>query len=130
MARTANSPTPPKVVLTAGGTREWIDDVRYISNVATGSLPAAMADVLLRRGAEVHYIHGPGARLPGRLDLDDMLYPSTSDIDQTVERLRTELQTLQRSASTGSLHLYAIGTAAEAAQILGKGLARRVEASV
>ena len=58
------------VVLTAGGTREPIDDVRFISNAATGALPAAMADALLELGHRVHYIHGPGALLPGRATLE------------------------------------------------------------
>lgn len=53
-----------RVLLTAGGTREPIDDVRYVTNAATGALPAAMAKLLLAQGFTVEYLHGPGAILP------------------------------------------------------------------
>ena len=59
----------PLAVFTAGGTRENVDDVRYLSNVATGALPAAMAELLLARGWDVIYVHGPNAALPGQLSL-------------------------------------------------------------
>lgn len=53
-----------RIVLTGGATREPIDAVRFVSNIATGALPAALAEAWLARGAEVHLIHGPGPRLP------------------------------------------------------------------
>ena len=53
-----------RVVITAGATREPIDAVRFVSNIATGALPAAIADVWLARGADVHFLCGPGARQP------------------------------------------------------------------
>lgn len=51
-------------VVTAGGTREPIDEVRYIANAGTGALPCALAERLLRLGWQVHYVHGPGALVP------------------------------------------------------------------
>ena len=55
-------------VITAGGTHEHIDDVRYITNHATGALPASMAEVLLGMGHDVVYIHGPKARTPKEIN--------------------------------------------------------------
>ncbi|MCA9309022.1 hypothetical protein KC973_01470 [Candidatus Saccharibacteria bacterium] len=43
----------PDVVITAGGTREMIDDVRSISNISTGALGAALAEYYYRRGNKV-----------------------------------------------------------------------------
>ncbi len=45
-----------KVVVTGGGTREKIDDVRYISNHSSGKMGKALATALYLRGADVCYI--------------------------------------------------------------------------
>jgi len=42
-----------RVVITAGGTREAIDPVRYIGNRSTGRMGVALADAALARGAKV-----------------------------------------------------------------------------
>ncbi|MEO6351276.1 MAG: bifunctional phosphopantothenoylcysteine decarboxylase/phosphopantothenate--cysteine ligase CoaBC [Candidatus Limnocylindrales bacterium] len=46
------------VLVTAGGTAEAIDPVRYIGNRSTGKMGAAIADAALARGARVSLIHG------------------------------------------------------------------------
>jgi phosphopantothenoylcysteine decarboxylase/phosphopantothenate--cysteine ligase len=45
-----------KVVVTAGGTREAIDPVRYVGNRSTGKQGYAVADAALARGAQVTLI--------------------------------------------------------------------------
>lgn len=109
---------PRVVVITAGGTREPIDDVRYVSNAATGQLPAAIADVLLRQGHTVHYIHGPEAVLPGHARLNVDVRELTAD--QLRERTAAWLaQALAlQSELTGHLHLHPIHTALEVTQTL------------
>lgn len=47
-----------KVVITAGGTREAIDPVRFLGNPATGKTGYALAEVAYRRGAEVLLVSG------------------------------------------------------------------------
>ncbi len=42
-----------KVVVTGGGTREKIDDVRYLSNFSSGKMANALATALYLRGADV-----------------------------------------------------------------------------
>ncbi len=54
----------PKIVITSGGTREYIDDVRYITNVSTGSLGAKIADVFAKNNWQVTLIHGVDAKIP------------------------------------------------------------------
>jgi len=109
---------PLRVLLTAGGTREPIDDVRHIRNVATGSLPAAMAECLLARGAEVHYLHGPDTLLPGRVRAEfDVTSPDTEPHLQLAE-LKELVNGLRVRLAPGRLTLHPIGTAAEAAATL------------
>jgi phosphopantothenoylcysteine decarboxylase/phosphopantothenate--cysteine ligase len=45
-----------RVLVTAGGTREPIDSVRYIGNSSSGRMGLALADVAVQRGAEVTLI--------------------------------------------------------------------------
>ncbi|MFI5106464.1 MAG: bifunctional phosphopantothenoylcysteine decarboxylase/phosphopantothenate--cysteine ligase CoaBC, partial [Terriglobales bacterium] len=52
------------VLVTAGGTREPIDPVRYIGNRSSGKMGYALAEAALRRGAKVILISGPTALKP------------------------------------------------------------------
>jgi phosphopantothenoylcysteine decarboxylase / phosphopantothenate---cysteine ligase len=52
------------VLITAGGTREPIDPVRYIGNRSSGKMGYALAEAALRRGAKVILISGPTALKP------------------------------------------------------------------
>jgi phosphopantothenoylcysteine decarboxylase/phosphopantothenate--cysteine ligase len=51
-----------KVVVTAGGTREAIDPVRFVGNHSSGKMGFALASAARDRGAEVTLVHGPVAR--------------------------------------------------------------------
>ncbi len=52
------------VLVTAGGTREPIDPVRYIGNRSSGRMGYALAEAALRRGAKVILISGPTSLKP------------------------------------------------------------------
>ena len=52
------------VLVTAGGTREPIDPVRYIGNRSSGKMGYALAEAALRRGAKVILISAPTALKP------------------------------------------------------------------
>lgn len=47
-----------KVLISAGGTKEYLDPVRFIGNPATGKMGLALARAALHRGAEVTLVHG------------------------------------------------------------------------
>jgi phosphopantothenoylcysteine decarboxylase/phosphopantothenate--cysteine ligase len=50
------------VLVTAGGTREPLDSVRFLGNRSSGKMGFAVAAEAARRGAEVVLIAGPGAQ--------------------------------------------------------------------
>jgi phosphopantothenoylcysteine decarboxylase/phosphopantothenate--cysteine ligase len=52
------------IVITGGPTREYIDGFRFISNPSSGKMGVAIAEVALRRGAQVTLVHGPGTAVP------------------------------------------------------------------
>ncbi|MBE0460329.1 MAG: bifunctional phosphopantothenoylcysteine decarboxylase/phosphopantothenate--cysteine ligase CoaBC [Candidatus Aminicenantes bacterium] len=47
------------VLVTAGPTREYMDPVRFLSNLSSGKMGYAIADEAMRRGAKVYLVSGP-----------------------------------------------------------------------
>jgi len=110
---------PLRVVMTAGATREPIDDVRHLSNVASGALPAAMAETFLSHGAHVHYVHGPGAQLPARLHIEVALAGNATlekaELDALLSGFTQRVFDARLAWQRGTLTLHPIGSAAQAA---------------
>ena len=52
------------VLITAGGTREALDPVRFLGNRSSGKMGYALAEAALGRGAKVILISGPSALYP------------------------------------------------------------------
>ncbi len=48
-----------RVLISAGGTREHFDPVRFIGNPSTGKMGVAIAQAAIDRGAQVTLVHGP-----------------------------------------------------------------------
>ena len=48
-----------RVLISAGGTREYLDPVRFIGNPSTGKMGLALAQAAFHRGASVTLVHGP-----------------------------------------------------------------------
>jgi phosphopantothenoylcysteine decarboxylase/phosphopantothenate--cysteine ligase len=58
------------VLVTAGGTREAVDPVRFLGNRSSGKMGYALADAAQSRGARVILISGPSAlHAPARVEL-------------------------------------------------------------
>lgn len=84
-----------RVVITGGGTREKIDEVRYISNFSSGKMAKALALSLYFKGADVCYITTMGTN-----GLPKSLY--TIDVDDAQEMLEYTKDAL-RIAKKGKL---------------------------
>jgi phosphopantothenoylcysteine decarboxylase/phosphopantothenate--cysteine ligase len=68
------------IVVTAGGTREAIDPVRFIGNRSTGRMGAAIAEAALDRGARVTIV-AANVEVPLPADADVVEVTSTADLD-------------------------------------------------
>lgn len=53
-----------KVLVTAGGTREPFDPVRFVGNRSSGKMGFALAEVAKRKGAEVYLVSAPASLAP------------------------------------------------------------------
>ena len=72
-----------RVLVTAGGTREPLDDVRFVGNRSSGRMGVAVAEEARRRGADVTLV---GSNLvvapPGGVELVDA--PTAADVEREV----------------------------------------------
>jgi len=75
-----------RILVTAGGTREPIDSVRFIGNFSTGRTAAALADELAAAGHDVTWLGAADARVPER-DMRIERYGSFSDLEQQLRGL-------------------------------------------
>ena len=75
-----------KIVLTSGGTVESIDPVRVLSNRSSGKMGFAIANELIRKGAEVTYLYGQiSTGLPEAHRL--IHFSSTSDLKNKLDEI-------------------------------------------
>lgn len=68
-----------KILVTAGATREPLDEVRFISNVSSGKTGAALADALAGFGHEVTLLRGQGSARPQQVS-DGEKFSSCADL--------------------------------------------------
>lgn len=59
-----NSKKKLKVLITAGGTKENIDGIRYITNLSTGKTASSIAQYFINNGHKLTYLHSPEAKQP------------------------------------------------------------------
>ena len=78
-----------KVLVTAGGTTEYIDDVRVMTNTSSGATGATIASELCKAGAEVFFVHGINSRLPTEFMKQYPVF-SAQDACDRMEHLVTE----------------------------------------
>ena len=67
-----------RVLITAGGTREPIDPVRFIGNKSSGKQGVAVAKAALQRGAEVHLI-------AANFDTSELMGIQVTKVENTLE---------------------------------------------
>jgi len=86
------------VVVTAGGTAEPIDPVRYIGNRSTGRMGVAVAEAALARGAQVTLIHGlTSVALPEGVAL--VSAPTAAEMREAVLTALTDADVLVMAAA-------------------------------
>ncbi len=75
-----------KILITSGGTKEQIDDVRVISNVSTGKTGAAIADFFAEKKHQVTFVHSKDSHLP-KANCQKVAYTSFNDLNETLQTL-------------------------------------------
>lgn len=83
-----------KIIITAGGTSEYIDKVRKITNSSSGKLGSMIANNILEKNifTDIYYIHTPKSFLPdteisSTTQIHNIEIINTNDLKNTVETL-------------------------------------------
>jgi phosphopantothenoylcysteine decarboxylase / phosphopantothenate---cysteine ligase len=72
-----------RVLVTAGGTREPLDDVRFVGNRSSGRMGVAVAEEARRRGAEVTLL-AANLAVPAPAGIDVVETPTAADVEREV----------------------------------------------
>ena len=88
-----------KVLVTAGGTREPIDPVRFIGNRSSGKQGYAMARVMAQRGADVTLIAGNTAGLIDPAGVDVVHIGSAAQLRDAVSKHAPDVHVLVMAAA-------------------------------
>lgn len=73
------------VVVTAGGTREPIDDIRFLSNRSSGKMGVALADACYQRGARVILLRARNSVSP-RNNVEQHEFTTTDELENLLKR--------------------------------------------
>lgn len=88
------------IVVTAGPTREYIDEVRFISNPSSGKMGYALAQALALRGADVTLLSGP-VTLDAPQGVRLLQFESVSELTQLMEHFLPEADAVVMAAAVG-----------------------------
>ena len=100
-----------KVLVTAGGTREPLDPVRFIGNRSSGKQGYAVARVMAQRGAEVTLIAGNTAGLIDPAGVDVVRIGSAGQLRDAVFKHAPEAQVLVMAAAVADFRPAEVATA-------------------
>ena len=82
-----------KVIITAGGTSEKIDNVRKITNSSTGKLGCTIANKIIQLHEEqiekIYYICSKNSFKPAHNKIEIIEIVDTSDLETTIRKLLT-----------------------------------------
>jgi phosphopantothenoylcysteine decarboxylase / phosphopantothenate---cysteine ligase len=98
-----------RVLVTAGGTREAIDPVRYIGNRSSGKQGYAIAQAALDRGAEVTILSA-NVNLPDPVGAIVVRVESTKDLEIELERYFGSTDLLVMAAAVADARPAQVGT--------------------
>lgn len=87
-----------KFIVTAGGTLEKIDDVRFIANRSSGKMGIALLEALYERGADVLLLRAKNSVMP-RYHVKEELFETTQDLFSLIKKYGKEYQYMYHNAA-------------------------------
>ncbi|AIL30037.1 MULTISPECIES: bifunctional phosphopantothenoylcysteine decarboxylase/phosphopantothenate--cysteine ligase CoaBC [Mycobacteriaceae] len=100
-----------KVLVTAGGTREPLDPVRFIGNRSSGKQGYAVARVMAQRGADVTLIAGNTSGLADPAGVEVVHIGSAAQLGAAVTKLAPEAHVLVMAAAVADFRPAQVATA-------------------
>ncbi len=87
-----------KILVTAGGTREAIDGVRFITNCGSGKMGAAIADECKHRGGEVMLLRSVNSVLPST-NVKEEIFETSRDLEYLIKKYVKDYDVLFHTAA-------------------------------
>lgn len=100
-----------KALVTAGGTREPLDPVRFIGNRSSGKQGYAVARVMAQRGAEVTLVAGNTSGLIDPAGVNVVHIGSATQLKEAVTKLASEANVLVMAAAVADFRPAQVATA-------------------
>lgn len=91
-----------RVLISAGGTREYLDPVRFIGNPSTGKMGLALAQAALHRGANVSLVHG-AANWEAPLGVQAIPVDSAASMQQVMQSYLPDADVIIMSAAVADV---------------------------
>ncbi len=107
--KTPQPKEPLTILITTGGTREYIDGVRYIGNLSTGRTGALLARHLSEAGHHVHCLSSAHAMTPERVD-QVVRFDTFDELAAGLERalVSTQVDLVIQAAAISDFHVSGI----------------------
>lgn len=93
-----------KIIVTAGGTKEKIDAVRFITNRSSGKMGAAIAEACYLRGADVLFIRSENA-VPVRFGIKQEIFSTAGELFTLLKTAVKEYDILFQTAAVSDFHV-------------------------
>ena len=74
-----------KIVVTSGGTKEYIDDVRFISNKSSGKMGVALAEECFLQGADVTIIRAKNSVEP-KYNIKQLIFETADELEEILQK--------------------------------------------
>jgi phosphopantothenoylcysteine decarboxylase/phosphopantothenate--cysteine ligase len=84
-----NSGKKLKILITAGGTKENLDGIRYITNLSTGKTASAIAQYFMNAGHNLTYLHSLEAKQPDGI-FETIEFNNFASLNEQLEKLIKE----------------------------------------
>lgn len=99
-----NSLSGKKIIITAGGTVEPIDDVRFITNKSSGKMGAALAEECYLRGADVLLLRAKTAVGP-RYCINELIFETADDLSTLLKTYVPKSDIIFHTAAISDFHV-------------------------
>jgi phosphopantothenoylcysteine decarboxylase/phosphopantothenate--cysteine ligase len=97
-----------RVLVTAGGTREPIDSVRFIGNRSSGRMGLALAEEAARRGADVTLV-AANVTIPSPAGIEEVKVETTAELDAAVRERFPSVDVLIMAAAPADFRPKEVG---------------------
>lgn len=93
-----------KILVTAGGTQEKIDEVRFITNKSSGKMGTAIAEICFQKGAEVLLLLAQSSVKP-RFHIPQKIFSTSEELEKLIQQEVKNYDVIFHTAAVSDFHV-------------------------